>query len=141
MKKKLNNKGFSLVELIIVIAIMAVLVAVLAPQYIKYVERSRVSTDVSNLDSVISAVKIAAADPTDSLAVSTYTLNVTNGVVDLTNLTTNVTNALGMTSLTLKSDGAKTAAGTKITITIAATTYAVSCSLTYSGTAWNNSAT
>ena len=42
-QKNLTNKGFSLVELIIVIAIMAVLVGVLAPQYIKYVEKSRVS--------------------------------------------------------------------------------------------------
>ena len=32
-KEKMNDKGFSLVELIIVIAIMAVLVVVLAPQY------------------------------------------------------------------------------------------------------------
>ena len=40
-----NNKGFSLVELIIVVAIMAVLIGVLAPQYIKYVEKSRKSTD------------------------------------------------------------------------------------------------
>jgi type IV pilus assembly protein PilA len=34
---KKNNKGFTLVELIIVIAIIAVLAAVIAPQYIKYV--------------------------------------------------------------------------------------------------------
>lgn len=33
MKKKMNNKGFSLVELIIVIAIMAVLMVVLAPSF------------------------------------------------------------------------------------------------------------
>lgn len=38
---RLSNRGFTLVELIIVIAIIAVLGAVLAPQYIKYVDRSR----------------------------------------------------------------------------------------------------
>ncbi len=46
---KANNQGFSLVELIIVIAIMAVLVGVLAPQFIKYVERGRAQRDASAL--------------------------------------------------------------------------------------------
>ncbi|MDY4126518.1 MAG: type II secretion system protein [Lachnospiraceae bacterium] len=60
--KKMNNKGFSLVELIVVIAIMAVLIGVLAPQFMKYVEKSRESTDIQNLDTCISAVRTYYAD-------------------------------------------------------------------------------
>ena len=60
MKK--NNKGFSLVELIIVIAIMAVLVGVLAPQFIKYVEQSRRSRDISTAQEIRESVLAAIAD-------------------------------------------------------------------------------
>ena len=59
-----NNKGFSLVELIIVIAIMAVLVGVLAPTYLQYVEKSKKSNDVSTVDSIANAIEISAIDPT-----------------------------------------------------------------------------
>ena len=62
-KNKLNNNGFSLVELIIVIAIMAVLVGVLAPQFIGYVEKSKKSNDVSTVDSIANACDALAIDP------------------------------------------------------------------------------
>lgn len=61
-QKNLTNKGFSLVELIIVIAIMAVLVGVLAPQFIKYVEQSRKSTDIQNAENIKTAVLADIAD-------------------------------------------------------------------------------
>lgn len=60
MKK--NNKGFSLVELIIVIAIMAVLVGILAPQFLKFVHNSRISTDIQNADEMATAINVAIAD-------------------------------------------------------------------------------
>lgn len=62
-KERMNDKGFSLVELIIVIAIMAILIVVLAPQYLKYVERSRNSTDLQNATTMKTAVETYAADP------------------------------------------------------------------------------
>ena len=59
---KLNNKGFSLVELIIVITIMAVLVGALAPALIRYVGESRRSTDVNNASTIATAVTCALND-------------------------------------------------------------------------------
>lgn len=61
-REKMNNKGFSLVELIIVIAIMAILSAALAPQLMKYIEKSRVSTDASTCASIESCVNAALAE-------------------------------------------------------------------------------
>ena len=48
--KKSRNLGFSLVELIIVIAIMAILTGVSVPIYLNFVEKGREATDIQIMD-------------------------------------------------------------------------------------------
>lgn len=60
--KKLNNKGFSLVEIIIVIAIMAILAGAIAPQFMKYVNKSRIAADENNCNTIKTAVITALAN-------------------------------------------------------------------------------
>lgn len=68
MKKKLqkylsgSNEGFSLVELIIVIAIMAILIGVVALAVIPYLEKSRESKDLQALSTLSGALSTAVAD-------------------------------------------------------------------------------
>lgn len=75
--KKMNNKGFSLVELIIVIAIMAILAGAIAPALIKYIDKSRKSSDVNNAQSIATAVSSALAkeDAYDAAAAGDYTVD------------------------------------------------------------------
>lgn len=51
MQKKNNKKGFTLAELLIVVAIIAVLVAIAIPIFTTQLEKSREATDLSNVRS------------------------------------------------------------------------------------------
>ena len=73
-----NNKGFSLVELIIVVAIMAVLMGILAPQYIRYVEKTRIRADDSIISDIDKSCQATLADErfyTDAAATVTVTVS------------------------------------------------------------------
>ncbi|MDO4540502.1 MAG: prepilin-type N-terminal cleavage/methylation domain-containing protein [Syntrophomonadaceae bacterium] len=64
-KVKLGDKGFTLVELIVVIAILAVLTAILAPQFTRYIEKSRVAADVATADEIKRAIQVALAEDSE----------------------------------------------------------------------------
>ena len=131
--KKTNNKGFSLVELIIVIAIMAVLMVVLAPQLLRYVENSRLQRDNSAISEIANAIEIACANENvmAEIPAGGLTLTVTadaqgnqtisSTVTGATNLSTELTNTIG-TGVTTSSRTYRTlgAAGNTLTITITA---------------------
>ena len=98
--QKKKNKGFTLVELIIVIAIIAILAIVLAPQYIKYVEKSRWSNDVNQMSELVSMVKTAIVETEDAGgSVVAQQIKVTKNA--------DITGAQGSLSNQLKSDDPK----------------------------------
>jgi type IV pilus assembly protein PilA len=101
MEKKMNNKGFSLVELIIVVAIMAVLIGVLAPTYLKYVESSKRTSDCTSIGSILDACEVLAIDPNEDWTGATISFNDTGACTisdaDLIEIT-------GCDSLTLQAD-------------------------------------
>ena len=112
--KKLNNKGFSLVELIIVIAIMVVLVGVLAPQFIKYVESSKQSTDIQNASEIRAAIEAYVAEkaPSNDITVSVAADGTSGKKIVIAGGDSNLSTELGAVGLGLelkcKSDGWKT---------------------------------
>lgn len=92
MKKAIKNyltqlreneeKGFSLVELIIVMAIMAILVGVVASQVIPYMEKSRQSKDQQQISSLATDITAAIA----SSAITAVDVSTETALTDLQNI-------------------------------------------------------
>ena len=73
-KAKENKKGFTLAELLIVVAIIAVLVAISIPIFTSQLEKARDATDEANIRSAIAEVSAAVlTDEKKSSDSVTYT--------------------------------------------------------------------
>ena len=126
MEKKqrtLNNKGFSLIELIVVIAIMAILVGAMAPQVTKYIEKSRKSADAQALGTLYTAVLTELLDPDVTAKPKTGTITIeadgkASGSSD--SVTSGVLKTMGISDISkfqLKSN-AYSKGGNTITVTV-----------------------
>ena len=69
MKKRLDKKGFTLIEMLVVIAIIAVLVAIIIPTVTAATTKANAATDAANLRSVLGEANslLMMKDPTGSL--------------------------------------------------------------------------
>lgn len=125
-QKTLTNKGFSLVELIIVVAIMAVLIGVLAPQYLRYVEKSRLQKDNTSISEFANVLKMSAAEESvvSKLASGgeTFTFNA-SGDLQTTGVTADLLSEIALTMDTKEvklTSNTYLKAATKPTITLSA---------------------
>lgn len=76
-----SNKGFSLVELIVVIAIMAIIAGVAVPVYTSYIAKANEGADESVYSEAVYAAKLAVVEP-DYNAV-TITVTASNGTLTI----------------------------------------------------------
>lgn len=66
IKRLKNKKGFTLAELLIVVAIIAVLVAISVPIFNSQLEKSREATDMANVRAAYAEVSAAVLDESTS---------------------------------------------------------------------------
>ena len=84
MKNRYSQQGFTLIELMIVVALIGILAAIAYPSYQRYViktKRTDMMTEMQNIASRIESQKLALGRYTDILLANVLTGSVTSGTV------------------------------------------------------------
>lgn len=115
MEKRNNKKGFTLAELLIVVAIIAVLVAIAIPIFTSQLEKSREATDMANVRSAYGSVVTAYL--TDGSATSmTVSASQKNDGWENGNGTLTGMGADGTSTIDIASAGAKSGGSWEVAI-------------------------
>lgn len=79
---KNNQKGFTLVEVIVVLVILAIMAAILVPSLVGYIDKANQNTAITETRSVVQAVQTLASEKyakNHDTATTDYTLGATDG--------------------------------------------------------------
>ena len=118
MRRLREKKGFTLAELLIVVAIIAVLVAIAIPVFSTQLERSREATDAANIRAAYAEIAAAAITDPDTPQTATVSKKQTQGgwdsessLKDIAGVDITKINSTGATTVTYNKDAGITIDG------------------------------